>query len=1773
MRDHAWRPLADALAGIEAPAWRRLRAAALELGAGDAVAAEAALGRVDAATDLAELRLRQRLLTAAGDAALPRAWQREAALVEAGERRADLYLRIGQRTLMEPGALDRGLTYLFWVLDHDPEHLTALRLLFEACQQGGPREALLEVAGRLLPLLDDPEDQRPVQRAVAAAWAHTDPPRAAAVLEQALGQHPGDVETVHALEGLYERLDRPGDLVRLYQDALRGRALPPAEQARVALRLGRLLEGPLADVGGALRVYADALETATPGSDVHQALEAGVARLMGQEDPTATLYGTLPSVDTRRSAGPPAAVASEPPREPSAPPPLPPVGPLPAMRRSGLLSGETGGLLAPLLPDDDDEPTTLTDVSLLEEGPAEPEALSFLGEERARPRDDDPGRAIIARKLRQARREAPWPGTDDAEISLQIEAMEQADDPDARADAALRLGERYLALGQLDAAVRALRAARGLRADDPAIEARLEEVYAIRGDWAGVADLLAARIRRLPARATDRRRALLVQLGRLQAEREPARAVEVLQEAVALGERDPAVLTTLAHALKVVRRFEEYVEVLTLAGQADPDAVPADEALTLGRVFLYQLDAPDRAAPFLLRAARVMADRVDVAADLAWARAAAGDVRLGVRLLEQAIASAAGPEGQQPRQVLRLRLARLHEELAGDLELARRAYREALRDGVRDPAVLERVERLASDARDWVTLAEVLRRSFEDARARRDGADTCKLGLRLGRLLRETLDQPVEATRVLLETYEQAPDDTDLFHLVAEGLAAHPDPAATIRLYGTRIASALLEPAERLAIGLRLVEAFSTEGRAAEAVEELDTLRALVPDDATVRAAVERLFPKAGRWADLVALYRAELRVADHAQYPVVLRKLARALEVGLRDLPAATEAWQALVEADPRDLEAVRSVARLLEAQRRFSELLLVSQREVALVAEPRQKAYIHFRIGTLHETHLGDLEAASAAYRTALKLDPRCFPALHGLRTIATDLGDWSRVLQLLGQELRLWDEPRERAAVLARMGDVHARHLGRADEAEACYRRAVDLWPACVPAARALADAAFEAGRFHEAAPLLQSRTQQKLDAWPPAARSDLFYKRGAAAMALGRVLEAIESLELALEFTPDHHEALRTLVKAVAQMGDAERLDALGARLDTVYAAHADAGREAECGRIDVLRGHVAQRALRLEQAEACYRAAAARRPHDLDAHLPLVMLHVRARRWVDATAVLRRFAEGLKPTLTDHRPDRSASSRRCSSRPTSGAMAPWIRAGPSSAAAGCFQVEPRSRTALFRMAQAHFVKKEFAEARDVCSGPSPCPTSRSRPRSTPSTSSTWGASTRRATRTPQGPRSCTSAPCRSIRAAPPRCWGCCGLQGRARPRGRRRSAAGVGPRAHRGARRGRSRPRRPEAARGGHPPAPRRHGGAAALLTPLADGGGPARDARFALAQVGLAQGDADAAARPLLRALDEDVTDTEALRALAELLGRHGDDERLFQVLSALEPSRPSPPKSRPASRRCRRAPAWPATGPPRPDRRGAAPAGGPPSFQSPLVALVGLCEPALAERFPLADLEVPPRSALVTSRRHPFAPDARAVQALLDWRDFDAYLADAPEPIRLRPAPRAVVVIGGAGRGLTAAHQRFYLGRASAFGALGLGRLHDLGPERSLELLGLLAALFDRAQPDPLAALPPRAAEAVRALVAQAGGAPLPAAHTGEAVLSGIVRTADRVGLLAAGRLRAAVEGVAGIGAVLPVRGDLTWAVRSRSRLQDLVKYALSESHRQVRHALGLAI
>lgn len=1808
--EQRWRATADALAPVPTPHWARLRAALLEHAIGDVAGADAALA--EQTDHLGALRARQRLLTAAHDPAIARAWQREAAMLEAGERRAELYLRIGA-TYLQQGASDKALTYLLWVLDHDPDHVTALRLAEAATAAAGRRGPLIEVVERLLALSDDPADRLPLQRRLATALAEDNPDRAAAILDQVLALHPDDRGSIALLERIYQRLGDARALAALYERVLRRPSLNDTERSAVALRFGRLLEGPLRDDRAALEVYAQAAAALSPQDDRRLPFDEAVERLSSGAEPSIATFGrdsvttqtrpvddseydklmdtgafsgafesNLPTVDPLdhllADDTPPDA---DPTRvDPNGPPEdallaLPKLAPLRPLTRRGTAPVEGDGLLSPLVTEE------VTPISRPDALGAQQTAQSaesrFLGAERSRDRAADPARAIIAAKLRRSRKEEPWPDHGDPDLIAEIERYQQAADPDGRFRAATAMGERYAALEDWPATIRALRAARGYRANDPRVEERLEAAFRAQRDWPGLADLLAGRARQSGDR--ERKRALFLELARLRMRQldDPGGAIDDYKAAIEAGVEGQAVHAELANALKAVRRWEEYVAVLTRAGLARPDSVGPIDALTLGQVFLYHLDAPDRAAPFLLRAARALPDRVDVVADLAESRAASGDPAGAARLLEQAIAAAPGDDGRAARQVLWLRLARLKLVHAQDPELARRAYREALRDGVRDPAVLEQAERMAVEAQDWVTLAEVLRTRFATALAD-DDSELRTIGVRLGKLLRDRLNLIDEATEVLLTTYERTPDDVALFRVVETGLSQNAKAEQVIRLYRTWVTHTPLSGADRFAAGLRLMRAHESAGDLASAVGEVEVLAQIAPADAEVREAMERLYPRTGRWPALVELYEADLQVVPEQDRTALLRKLAQALEVGLRDLPAATNAWRAVLARTPDDLDVVRALARLLEAQKRFGELLPVSQREVALTKDARAKAYVHFRMGSIHETHLGDLEAAAAAYRQALKLDPRCFPALHGLRTLAWERADWKGVLSLLRREFRLWDAPREQAAVLARMGQVFADHMGDGAEATRCYQQAVDLWPTCVPAARALADAAFDEQRYADAAPLLQLLSTQKLDSWPRTERAELFYRRGESARILGRQLEAIESLQLALEFQVDHLPALAALVQTAGDQP--ERADVLDARLMAASSARMAAGDDVGHARVESLRGDLALTRLELDAATAAYRQAAELCPHDLDARRPLVRFFILLRRWSAATAELATFAERLRAQVLD---DAAALASYAEALQWEGDI--WCdHAGDPGRAIESYrrvlQAAPDARDALYRMAQAYVLMKDFERARDVLQSALPQPGEDLDPAVYAEHVFYLGrihevgfTDDRRAAelyqRALQIHGGCASALLALVMLL---------------DRHDRHATVQKLLARYDGYISGDDRGDRVRAALRLHVAQRRLKAGeleaGRALLEPMAAGTGPlARDARFALIDDAVIQEDAEAAIKRLYALLDADVCDVAALRRLVDLVPVD-DDEHLLAVLSVLDLLDALTPQQQAhfeeLDARARHALARGGRGLTDRDLDQHLLH---PSLASPLVQLATLCEPALVERFTLGPPPTLTRESLVSGKRHPFLNEVAEVQTLVGVGPVKLHLIEAPEPARVWPGDPPTVVLGTG----SATERRVWAARCFGLLRLRLGRLYGLGPARGLEMLGVVGQLLAPSGDDApvggtlIDALSPRRAERVRTIIAEVAGATLPARYTGEAVLSGATQTADRIGLLTAGRLRPAIEAVARLidpqRAEHAGRGDLLWRIRARSRLQDLVKYALSDAYRQARHAIGIHI
>ena len=1451
----------------------------------------------------------------------------------------------------------------------------------------------------------------------------------------------------------------------------------------------------------------------------------------------------------------------------------------------------------------------------LEPPPAQARSLfaerpAGLSEEVERPTAAEPARAVIAAKLKRARAQggdapggSPWLTLERAALGplvARVDAAARASaDADERADALAALARGYEAEALDTLATRAWAEVLAWRARDLDAERRLEallraQLEAPEEDAARThhGRLLVEVLLRRAERAASPLEKCLALLDLSSVFRGPMRApleaAEALRAVLARGLRatddTPAGRRLRAEREAVVAALQagHHLQALTrlLAWpERTAEQVPGEVALQIGALWMGPQGAPEVALPWLRRAAQAL-DAWMPRAELATCLA-----RVGSGAEATALALALPPTLAEAGAA-RLRVADALEARGAHPDETRALYVAAFDAGCTARPLLERLERGALVAKDWALLARVTTAQLEAAEGRARALETDPteaaaieraalvdeqrdLAVRLGHLYAKRLAMADRAAEAFLRAYRLDPTDHGLLRVLEGLLARHAAPVLQIELYGLYLDHGRPGAREAYARTLTLAGLLEQAGRAGDAI---DRLRALPPTP-EVEATIERLLPLAGRWAEVAAALRERLRAPD-ADHEALLRRLASVLETGLRDLTGATDALRELLFVRPDDLSVVKGLCRLLEGQRRWEALVEMSERELALTPDARPQAWILFRIGSLYETRLDRPEAAARCYRRAVGLDPRCFPALHGLREMAVAASQWPAVLDALAREAELWDEPRERAAIYARMAEVLERHLNDRPRAMAEHRRAVATYPACLPSLQALADDAIARRAWDEAAPWLQVLTAQNLDRWSRAQRAHVLIQRGQVALHLSRRLEAAECMRLALDLAPEDPQALEVLV-ALGPLIEGPELDELLARVARVEQAAADDARRAECA---VWRGRAYARALAWGKADVAFEAARRLQPTSIEALRPWIDHLIETRRHAQAAEALRAFADALAAqgrSVTHGELDAIAHALRWAAtlwcdqlgEPERGldALQRWL------------EVCPESTDAQLERALCLRLLGRGREARDALLMLLVRPESE---RLTPSVRARWHHALGRVLADTLQDAAGALVHFDAALALDPRCAS-------AALAWLRTTAAGGGPdaadridawlREH------------PQALEPPAAPDPaygllcvfvakrrRARGdreGARAALLPLTTREGPTtRDAHLALLDFAEADGRVDDALEVVAALLARDVGDLDALRRLAELAARSGRDDRLLTTLDTLalyETLRPAE-SARLGALRQRQARAYERT--PRPVPEGLlVDQLNHPAFESPLIAALGALEPGLAKVFGEA---TPPAGRRV--ERPP--PEWRWCAALTGVKGATLVHADAQEaPIAVYAGNAPLVALGPRffAPGVGAAHRRFWLGRALWALRTGTARLHGLEAERAVEVMGVVEALFTPSAAESLQAravfdaLPQRVADALGPELERRRQGTLPALYTGESALAGVVRSGDRFGLWASGALRAALECAAGL--TPDAAPDLAWVVRVSPRMQDLVRWGISEHCATLRGVTGL--
>ncbi len=336
-----------------------------------------------------------------------------------------------------------------------------------------------------------------------------------------------------------------------------------------------------------------------------------------------------------------------------------------------------------------------------------------------------------------------------------------------------------------------------------------------------------------------------------------------------------------------------------------------------------------------------------------------------------------------------------------------------------------------------------------------------------GRLLEDQMGQRTEARAAFASALALDPKNVSILKAQARADAAAGDWEAlerTLEQTANALTADSRHRAAVLAQRARLVEAHRADTHLA--VELYQQAIRFDPAAPGAVQALKRLLYAHERWADLATVLEIEAnQAAEPAARALALYRIGRIQVSRLGNVEAGLEAMERAAAVAPDDVMVLEELARLYELAQRYDALVRALERLVDRAQSPAEKVGRLQRIGQLLEEKLSDEAGAIEWNARALECDPAYLPALQALGKLYTRRGDWERLVAMHLAEVETTSDVERRAAGHARIAEILADQLDRAEEAVEHHKRAVGLVPGYTASFKSLERLYTEAQRYRE------------------------------------------------------------------------------------------------------------------------------------------------------------------------------------------------------------------------------------------------------------------------------------------------------------------------------------------------------------------------------------------------------------------------------------------------------------------------------------------------------------------------------------------------------------------------------------------------------------------------------------------------------------------------------------------------------------------------------------
>ena len=398
------------------------------------------------------------------------------------------------------------------------------------------------------------------------------------------------------------------------------------------------------------------------------------------------------------------------------------------------------------------------------------------------------------------------------------------------------------------------------------------------------------------------------------------------------------------------------------------------------------------------------------------------------------------------KKLAALRMARVFEEELVDADSAEKTFRAVLEIDEYETTALESLDRIYLADVEWDKLAEVIGRRIEVSVNDEDRVSHC---YRLGKVHEEQRDDDEAAElcfRRIIDDFE--PQHVPSLDSLETIYFRHCNWPALYGVFERKLDIAPGDSARAELYSKMAVTAAEAMDQVENGIELWGHVLDIVGEDEQPLIALAELHKKQENWTELVDILERQAQIADDEDSRVrIYGELGTVWGNQLQDDRNALENWERVLDIDPGNLTALRSLSEIHASNESWHDLVDTLLRKIdsaVMEMEESELKECYSRLGVLYSDQLEQPYDAIEAWIKVTEIDPDDMEAVQALDALYTTEERWEDCVEILDHKATLVADPAEKIDILMRVASIWEEQILEPSRALSAYERISEIDP---------------------------------------------------------------------------------------------------------------------------------------------------------------------------------------------------------------------------------------------------------------------------------------------------------------------------------------------------------------------------------------------------------------------------------------------------------------------------------------------------------------------------------------------------------------------------------------------------------------------------------------------------------------------------------------------------------------------------------------------------------